>query len=333
MTSKYDPVLKRIPQRPECPEIVFRQAGDGFLEVVYGSNEASANKTIKDILLRSFRVMVLNQQVRQADIPGLTETVPGAESLTYVYDPLELNTDALIQRVSQLELALESVMDESFDVRVIRMPLAFDHSLIKKSIDKFTSEINPDAVYCKDGSNLDYIARYNGITVEDLKQRFCGTEWIVSMVGFFPGLPFCYPLKPTGALTCPKYNPARTWTPEGAVDLADYCMTIFGVASGGGCQLVGRTIPIFQATPTHSQFAGSPALFRPTDVISFYEETEEAVDHIYELIRQGQWEYQTSVRNFSVREWVEYYDSCADDIRDLQEKQRRAQAELAGLEG
>ena len=43
MTSKYDPVLKRIPQRPECPEIVFRQAGDGFLEVVYGNNEASAN--------------------------------------------------------------------------------------------------------------------------------------------------------------------------------------------------------------------------------------------------------------------------------------------------
>lgn len=329
--SIYNPILKTIDERPGCPEIVFRQAGDGFVEVVYGRNEASSNKTIKDIILRTIRVVVINDLIKKKGIEGVIETIPGGESLMYVFDPLKITVQSLVEQISETENSLCDITDQVIETRVLKLPITFEHDLIKKAIDKYVKEVNPDAFYCKNGSNLEYIAEYNGITVDDLKRRFIETEWFVSMVGFFPGLPYYYPLNPASAITCPKYNPARTWTPEGAVDLADYCSTIFGVESSGGCQLVGRTVPIFQAKPVHKQFEKSPALFRPTDIIKFYEVSGQQIDEIYELVGKGEWEYVTEKRTFSVKEWLEYYKCNEPDMKELQKKQAEARKKMQSV--
>lgn len=324
MKHKYDPVLKRIDARENCPQIIFRQAGDGFVEVVYGNNETSANKTIKDIILRTIRVIVINKKVKEVRIPGLIETIPGGESLLYRFDPLAVGPEELIKQITEIELGVPDVLNQVIQTRMLYLPLTFHHSLITQAIDKYVKEVNPEADNCKDGSNLEYIAAYNGISVNELKEKFLGTEWLVSMVGFFPGLPYYYPLNPASAITCPKYNPARTWTPEGAVDLADYCSTIFGVESSGGCQLIGRTVPIFQATATHPQFKNSPALFRPTDIIQFYEVSEQEIDDIYEQVANGQWTYKTTERTFDVKEWLKFYKENEAEMKKLQEKQKLA---------
>ncbi len=317
MGSVYNVILKIMPERRECPVITFRQAGDGFLEVCYGQAEASSKKTIRDIILRAIRVIIINKQVKEQRLSGLIETVPGAESLLYVYDPLKLDRNRLIEFISGLETRLKSINECVFETRLFQMPLAFDHSDIKKSIKKYLESINPEAFYCMNNSNLEYIAAYNGMSVGELKRRFLGTQWLVTMVGFFPGLPYYYPLSPSGALTCPKYNPARTWTPEGAVDLADYCSTIFGVESSGGYQLIGKTVPIFQAYPTHKQFTERPNLFRPTDIIQFYEAKEEEIDSAYELVKKGAWEYSIRKIDFSVAEWLAMYQSQGAAAREL----------------
>jgi urea carboxylase len=321
MSSKFNPVIKRIEARAECPEIVFRRAGDGFVEVVYGSGKASSDKSIKDIILSSMRVIVVNSTVKNTKIKGLIETVPGGESLLYLYDPLEVTEDELVAAISDIEISLETISDRVVETRFIRLPLAFDHTLVKKSIEKYVNEINPTAVNCKDNSNLAYVASYNGMSVDELKKRFLDTEWLVSMVGFFPGLPYFYPLNPAGAITCPKYNPARSWTPEGTVDLADYCATIFGVASSGGYQLIGRTAPIFQANQKHKQYKESPALIRSTDILQFYEVSEEEVDKIFEEVDQGNYEYDIVPRKFSMKEWLAFYDSKEEDAKELRKMQ------------
>lgn len=43
----------------------------------------------------------------------------------------------------------------------------------------------------------------------------------------------------------PKYNPARTFTPEGAVGIGGSYMCIYPMESPGGYQLVGQTLPIW----------------------------------------------------------------------------------------
>lgn len=328
MSSRYDPVIKVIKVSDTCPEVVFRQAGDRFLEVVYGRSEPSSAKTIKDIILRSVRVVTINNLVKKAGIDGLIETIPGGESLMYVYDPLVVTMEELAEKIEHIERQIEDVGDQVIQTREITIPIAFEHSLIKKAIDKYVQEVNPDAFYCRNGSNLEFIAEYNGISVEELKHKFIDTEWFVSMVGFFPGLPYFYPLNPASAITCPKYNPARTWTPEGAVDLADYCSTIFGVESSGGCQLIGRTVPIFQAYSTHEQFKDNPALFRPTDIIRFYETSEEYIDNIYGLVAEGNWNYKITPRTLSISSWLEQYESKEREAAELREKQTLARQHM-----
>lgn len=47
---------------------------------------------------------------------------------------------------------------------------------------------------------------------------------------------------PALRLSVPKYNPARTYTPEGSVGLGGAYMCIYPMSSPGGYQLVGRCV-------------------------------------------------------------------------------------------
>lgn len=324
MANKYNPVLKRMPETEHRKEITFRVAGDGFLQIKYGTAKMSAEQSLKEIIFDALRVIIINEQVKNAEIKGIIETVPGAESLLCVFDPLIIGYEELVEELSNIESQINNIEDYTIETRVLRLPLTFEDSDVSRSINKYVEEIKPDAISCKDGSNLQYIADYNGITIQDVKDCFIKTEWLVAMVGFFPGLPYFYPLDPTCAITAPKYNPARTWTPEGTVDLADFCGTIFGVESSGGYQLVGRTAPIFQANQKHKAYKDSPALIRPTDLIQFYEATEEEVKELYEKVHEkGEWEYDIQPKKFSLKEWVEMYNRLEPEAAKLRKKQEQ----------
>lgn len=323
--NRYDPVLYLMPETDERKEISFRVAGDGFLQVKYGQTNPSTRMTLKDRILNAIRVITVNRKVKKVKIKGVIETVPGHDTILYVFNPLKIGLEDLVDNIIQVENEVKSINNEKFETRILMLPLVFDDSLTRKAIEKYCREIKPGAINCENNSNLNYIAKYNGITVQELKQKFLKTEWLVSMVGFFPGLPFYIPLDPTCAITAPKYNPARTWTPEGTVDLADYCSTIFGVESSGGYQLIGRTVPIFQADQKHLQFRGNPVLFKPTDLIKYYEIQEDELLEIHKLVHEGsdKWMYNIKERIFSVEEWLKFYDCQKDEIENFMRRQKK----------
>ncbi len=325
MKNKYDPLLYLMPANENRKEISFRVAGDGFLQVRYGQTNPSIQMTLKDRILNAIRVITVNRNIKKVRIKGLIETVPGNDSILYVFDPLEISLKELVDDIIQIEGEVISITNEKLKTRILTLPLVFDDSLTRKAIEKYCKEIKPGAINCENYSNLNYISKYNGITVQELKQKFIKTEWLVSMVGFFPGLPFYIPLDPTCAITAPKYNPARTWTSEGAVDLADYCSTIFGVESSGGYQLIGRTVPIFQANQKHPQFKKNPVLFQPTDLVKYYEIQEDELLNIHKLVHEGsdKWNYSIKERIFSVNEWLKYYDSQKDEIENFMKRQEK----------
>src|SRR5207253_1359892 len=85
------------------------------------------------------------------------------------------------------------------------------------------------------------LIQYNGLrNVEEVVDYICATEWWNACIGFWPGLPFMFPLDPRYAIVTPKYNPTRPWTPEGAVGIGGPCVAIYPVQSPGGYQLFGR---------------------------------------------------------------------------------------------
>ena len=79
-------------------------------------------------------------------------------------------------------------------------------------------------------------------------------------------------------LVVPKYNPARTTTPEGAVGLGGAYMCIYPMDSPGGYQLIGRTLPIWNTFGRVGPFTpAKPWLLRNFDqVLSGYNALRQA---------------------------------------------------------
>ena len=82
------------------------------------------------------------------------------------------------------------------------------------------------------------------------------------------GCPAALPVDPTHRIMNPKYNPARTYTPQGAIGIGGTFMCLYPTASPGGYQLVGRSLPIWNAFCTNSLYEqGKPWLLRMFDQV------------------------------------------------------------------
>ena len=320
MKSRYDPVLKVMPRNEYRDEVLFRIAGDEFLEVAYGRSETDME--LHDKLLYVFRTLVVNDRIKAMNLSGPRETAPGARTNLYRFDPLVISIEDLVDEISKVESEVETIEDSVLETRLVRMPLSFDDSEMRKHIERYVREIKPGSLDCENGSNLAYIARYNGISLDELKQRVLQTEWFTITLCFYPGVPLCLPLDPRCAVTAPKCNPSRTSTAEGTVDLADSLTSIFSVPSPGGYQLLGRTGPILQTSQKHPQFKESPALLRSTDLIRYYEVSEDELKAIYEAVeRGGGWEYGIEPRTFSLQEWLRFNEQVRDEAEEFKKKQ------------
>src|SRR5512137_2457638 len=98
----YDVVLDRLPEADSRPEVLFRQAGDGFLQVEYGSAP-------RFNLVDSFRTLTINDAVKAKKLKGLYETVPGIRTNLFHFDPEVLSFEKLIAAIEEEEVKLAHV--------------------------------------------------------------------------------------------------------------------------------------------------------------------------------------------------------------------------------
>jgi len=299
----YEVVLDRLPEAESRPEVLFRQAGDGFLQVEYGS-------VPRFNLVDSFRTLTINDAVKAKRIKGLYETVPGIRTNLFHFDPEALTFTELIAAIEEEEAKLAHVEDIEFESRLISLPIAFEDSETKKAVAKYVKEVRPGAPNVINGYNIEYMAMCNGGSVDDIKRMVCGTEWYNSGNGFWPGGGFFWPLDPRCAIVVPKYNPPRTWTPESTVGIGGPCLYVYPTPTGGGYQLFGRTIPIFQFAQKHPLFKDSPTFFKAGDRIRFHEVTEPEILDIHRRVHElGEYEYDIKPGKFVVKDWLAFYQS------------------------
>lgn len=318
----YSTILKTLPATEAREEVLFRQAGDGFLQVEYGHEQ---RLYVPD----SFRILAVDGMVKEKNIEGLIETVPGLRTNMFHFDPLVLSVDRLIDEIAECEDELKELEDMVIPSRIIKLPIAFEDSETKKAVEKYLQLIRPDAPNCEGGYNLEYIAECNGVTVKEAKEKLMGTEWFNSGCGFWPGGGFFWPLDPRCALVVPKYNPPRTWTPEGTVGLGGPCVFTYTTPTGGGYQLMGRTIPTFQFAMKHPQFKDTPFLYRNADRIKFYETTEKEILDIYEHVHnKTDYRYEIEEGEIIVKDFIEWLNS--DKIqKEAAEFNRKREAGMA----
>lgn len=93
------------------------------------------------------------------------------------------------------------------------------------------------------GLDLERVASYNNLAVEDVIARHASVEYRVQVIGFAPGFAYLSGLDPT--LECPRLENPRTQISAGSLALAGTQTAIYPRVSPGGWNLIG-CVPAWQ---------------------------------------------------------------------------------------
>lgn len=319
MSSTASAVVDRRPAAAGKPSITCRSAGDRALLVEYGEMDFD--------LTLSFFVLAVDDALREHPIEGLVEAAPGFRSILVTYEPLDLAPRDLLEHLHAIHDELPAEREIEIPSRLVRLPVAFDDSKAREGVRRYVHGIRSDAPNCEGGNNVDYIVRYNGLADrEELFESVLATEHWTAFIGFFPGLPFMFPLDPRHTVVVPKYNPTRTWTAEGALGLGGPCYAIYPVESAGGYQLLGRTLPIYDLKGRNSAFRDNPLLLGAGDRVRFHRIEEEDLLELWEDVRADRYVYEIEESPFDVGAYLEWLPRVEDEAEERRRRREDAAA-------
>ena len=300
------------------PAVTYRHAGDRAVLVEFGEMEFD--------LTLNFFVLAFDTALREQPVDGLVETAPGFRSMLATFDPGETTAQDFVQALERVQAGLPEGHDIEIPSRLIRLPIAFDDSQSLAAVERYVHTIRADAPNCEGGNNIDYILRYNGYADrEAFFDAVLATEHWTGFIGFFPGLPFMFPIDPRYVPVVPKYNPTRTWTAEGAVGLGGPCYAIYPVESAGGYQLFGRSLPVYDLQGRNAVFRDNPLLLRPGDRVRFHRVEEDELLSLFDDVRADRYEYEITEQPLDVGAYLE----SLEQHRDEAEQWRRSRDEAA----
>ncbi|MDH4945072.1 urea carboxylase [Sulfurimonas sp. C5] len=311
------PILYSDEGEKDLPAIVVRQSGDSNLLVEYGEMEL-------DISLR-FRVHVLMEALKEANIEGVTDITPGIRSLQIHFEPRVCDRSALIERLKEIELTLPAIDNIEVPARIVHLPLSWDDESTRIAIDKYMRTVRPDAPWCP--SNIEFIRRINGLeSIEEVKKIVFDANYLVMGLGdVYLGAPVATPLDPRHRLVTTKYNPARTWTPENAVGIGGAYMCVYGMEGPGGYQFVGRTVQMWNRYRQTQDFTGGkPWLLRFFDQIKFYEVSADELHQMREDFPRGRFNLKIEETTFSLKKYKEFLEENDDSIQTFKTTQQDA---------
>ena len=219
-------------------EVRFLLTGDTSLCVEFG-NEISTdiNKQI-----RAFNIALAN-----SNIPGIVETVPTYRSLMIHYDPGVILYAPLVKKLKGLLGQLDSI--EIPPSPVLEIPVLYGG---------------------EEGPDLEFVAKHNGKTPEEVIKIHTSTEYLIYMLGFTPG--FTYLGGMSDEIATPRLKTPRVKIPAGSVGIAGTQTGVYPIDSPGGWQLIGRTPLCLFDRDGENKFllkAGQRVRFVPIDEAEF----------------------------------------------------------------
>lgn len=172
--------------------------------------------------------------IREAELPGVREVVPGLTTVLVTFDAGVTNASALRAALGTLQPGSDRSGDR-------------DHHVI-------------DVRY--DGEDLDDVAKLTGLTVAEVIAAHTESVWTVAFCGFAPG--FSYLVGGDPRLYVPRRDESRVRVPAGAVAIAGAFSAVYPRVSPGGWQLLGHTDAVLWDSA-----ADPPAVLRPGAVVQF----------------------------------------------------------------
>jgi KipI family sensor histidine kinase inhibitor len=251
-------------------EPVFRPLGDRYLAVEFG-DEAN--------LVLNFRVLALQEALRQAALEGVVELIPSLRELGIVFDLEHTSHRRLKKAIAPL---LPQVRDPAtLPSRRVRLPVWYDDPWSAETAKRFNVE-----------KNIDFVARVNNLSVDQVIATHTACDYWVVCVGFTPGCYFSRVLDPTKWITAPKYKVPRSYTPARTLALAGFSTGPYPVASPGGYQLIGRlAVNLYEPVPRNRGFPEDGVLLRAGDRLRYYAVSPLEYDEIWDTVQRGAYDY------------------------------------------
>ena len=205
-----NPVLWSRDAEGTKPQVRYRQGGDDFLLIEYGNENFDLNHRC--------RVTALEKRVRSPDAPSwlkqnLVNTVGCCTSLMLYYDGTKMDRAQLIKHLQMLEDDLGDLSKIKVPCRRFKLPLSFESKEQTEATKRYMETQRPQAPYLPD--NLEFVAKNNAFTADQLKQNMLNGTLMAVVVGFFCGNTVSLPVDPRKRMSTPKTNPSRVFTPEG----------------------------------------------------------------------------------------------------------------------
>jgi KipI family sensor histidine kinase inhibitor len=211
------------------PAIRLLWCGDTALTVEFGDRIDPALNA---------RVLALDGRLRDADCPGLVETVPTYRSLTLHLDPILVDPARLEATVRTLAALPAPPVPPK---RVWQVPVMYGGDF---------------------GVDLADVAAHHGLSPSAVIERHAAPEYRVVMIGFLPGYAYLDGLDPGLALS--RRSSPRPITPAGTISIGGVQALVASIAAPSGWHLLGRT-PVRAFLPGRDPVF----LFEPGDGIRF----------------------------------------------------------------
>lgn len=313
-------IWERGPQGNQ-PQVRYRQGGDDYLLVEYGNEQFDLNHRC--------RVTALEKAVHARDAPAwlkstLISTVGCCTSLLLFYDGARMSRNQLISHLQTLEEQLGDLSQIKVPCRRFKLPLSFESKEQTQATKRYMETQRPYAPYLPD--NLEFVAKNNAFSPEQLKHNMLNGELMAVVVGFFCGNTVSLPVDPRQRMSCPKTNPSRVFTPEGTFGWGGSCASIYPVDSPGGYQMLARTIPCFDYLGYKAGFSiERPWLFEDFDLLTFYQVTEDELNKQLGLFRSGTYEFVWENVEFDMADHNKLLKETAEEVKGIRSKQAQVQ--------
>jgi len=152
----------------------------------------------------------------KSEIEGVIEIVNAYDSILIIYEPLVITYSGLIKRLDEVCRTMDKV--ELPKTEIIHIPVLYG------------------GMY---GEDIEYVADYNNLTIEEVIDIHCRKDYLVYMIGFTPGFPYLGGV--SEKISVPRLEVPRERVPGGSVGIAGTQTGIYPVESPGGWRIIGRT--------------------------------------------------------------------------------------------
>ena len=276
-------------QSAQLPPARYEYGGDEFIFVEI-AEEMSMEANIK--------AMLITQELIERNLDGLVDICPSNASYLVRFNPDVIPPRELMALLQELEQKFAEVpQDFTLQTRVVDIPILYNDPWTHEALMRFR-----DRHQDPDSTDLEYGARTNGFdSVEAFIEHLAGNPWIVTMLGFVPGLPFCYQLEPRERqVQVPKYVRPRTFTPERAFGIGGAFSVVYPVQGAGGYQLYGiSATPVLNVRQDHPDFSHSIVFPKAGDILRYRRIDRAEFDKTRAEVEAGDFRYRQRDVEFS----------------------------------